>query len=705
MDDQENRPLQTDEPTVLDYLRYRLSFKKSGEVIKIPVSNEDKSSPTPEVGRGWPWRTLGALLFALAAQVSFEPSPDRGWIFGVCLYGIAFGLLVWAYLKSECVPTPPPEDLCMPDSGNINSYFLILTGIFSALAFLAFSGNRFNLVNLILWLLATGCILRAFWMGSDGLSAPIERLKYFISRRDWSLQITWDHVLFALIITLAVFFRTHLINVTPPEMISDHAEKLLDVVDVLNGKTSIFFPRNTGREAFQFYLIALTARLFGTGISFLSMKIGTIALGLLTLPYIYLLGKEVGNRQAGLYAMAFAGIAYWPNIMARIALRFTLYPLFVAPTLYYLIRGLRTSNRNDFILAGLALGIGLHTYTPIRILPFVVILAIGLYLVHKQSAGQRKITIVRFLMLATVAFVLFLPLLRYITENPDMFLYRAFTRVGTWERPFPGPVWQIFLQNLWHALRMFGWDNGDVWTVSIPHRPALDVVTSALFHLGAVLLVVRYVMKRHWRDLFLLLSIPMLMMPSILSLAFPAENPVLSRTSGALIPVFVIVGIALESILRGVSSRLDLSFGKGLTLVFGIVLFGLASLQNYDLVFRQYQQLYEQSSWNTSEMGKVIQGFANSVGSTDTAWVVGYPYWVDTRLVGINAGLPSRDYAIMPDDLESTVTEKRAKLFLINPQDQASLERLTSLYPRGSLSTYPSQVEGHNFLLLFVPAE
>lgn len=286
-----------------------------------------------------------------------------------------------------------------------------------------------------------------------------------------------------------------------------------------------------------------------------------------------------------------------------------------------------------------------------------------------------------------------------------MFLYRAFTRVGTWERPFPGPVWQIFLQNLWNALRMFGWDNGDVWTVSIPHRPALDVVTAVLFHLGAVLLIVRYVMKRHWRDLFLLLSIPMLMMPSILSLAFPAENPVLSRTSGALIPVFVIVGIAFESILRGVRSKIGLSYGKGLSLVVGIVLFGLASLQNYDLVFRQYQQLYEQSSWNTSEMGKVIQSYANSVGSADTAWVVGYPHWVDTRLVGINAGLPTRDYAIMPDALESTVTEKRAKLFLINPQDQASLERLTSLYPRGTLSTYPSQIEGHNFLLLFVPVE
>ena len=32
--------------------------------------------------------------------------------------------------------------------------------------------------------------------------------------------------------------------------------------------------------------------------------------------------------------MAFAGIAYWPNLISRIALRFTLYPFFYAPAVY-----------------------------------------------------------------------------------------------------------------------------------------------------------------------------------------------------------------------------------------------------------------------------------------------------------------------------------------------------------------------------------
>ena len=85
---------------------------------------------------------------------------------------------------------------------------------------------------------------------------------------------------------------------------------------------------------------------------------------------------------------------------------------------------------------------------------------------------------------------------------------------------------------------MFAWDNGEVWPISIPHRPVLDVVSAVLFHLGVILMIIRYIRQRHWYDIFTLLSIPVLMMPSILSLAFPGENPSLNRSGAAIVPVF-----------------------------------------------------------------------------------------------------------------------------------------------------------------------
>jgi hypothetical protein len=301
-----------------------------------------------------------------------------------------------------------------------------------------------------------------------------------------------------------------------------------------------------------------------------------------------------------------------------------------------------------------------------------------------------------------VSVVVFLPLLRYWLENPDMFSYRALTRLGTVEQPLPGPVGVIFLQNLWNALTMFAWDNGEVWVVSIPGRPALDFVASALFHLGVLLVLVRYLKQRQWQDAFILLSIPMLLMPSILSLAFPNENPILNRTSGALVPVFVIAGLAMDGLMKGIRARLP-EWGGKIAWVIALLLFFWSARNNYDLVFNQYQRNYELSAWNTTEMGQVVREFGALFGQTDTAWVVAFPYWVDTRLVGMSAGLPTRDMAIWPESFPETQPDQRAKLFLVKPDDALALEQLYALYPQGSLTLYDSDIPDRDFLIFIVP--
>jgi hypothetical protein len=514
-------------------------------------------------------------------------------------------------------------------------------------------------------------------------------------------------------VILVVFFRTYRMTQVPPEMVSDHAEKLLDVWDVLHEQTSIFFPRNTGREAIQMYLTAGIIQLLHTGYTFLSLKIGTILAGLLTLPYIYLLGKELGNRRVGLFTMLFAGIGYWPNVISRVGLRFSLYPLFVAPTLYYLIRGLRTSNRNDFILAGLALGIGLHGYTPIRILPLVVLVAVGLYLLHPQARGKRLQAVSGLLVLVLVSLIVFLPLLRFALEYPTLFDFRALSRLGTTERPLPGSAFLIFLKNFWNASTMYFWSDGKIWVHSVTDSPALDVISAALYFLGVVLLLFRYIRRRSWQDLFLLLSVPLLMLPSILSLAFPDENPALNRAAGALVPVFLIVAIALDGLMSALEKQNPSKAGlaksgstrSGSTLAWGmsVILIFFAAVGNYDLVFSQYQRAYELSSWNTSEMGKVIHDFGDMYGGMSNAYVVPYPYWVDTRLVGMIAGDPTRDFAIQPNQISDTLNFPQPKMFLVNPEDQTDLNLLRQLFPQGTVSNYESKV-GKNFYIYMVPA-
>jgi hypothetical protein len=368
------------------------------------------------------------------------------------------------------------------------------------------------------------------------------------------------------------------------------------------------------------------------------------------------------------------------------------------------VRGLRRRSPADLLLCGVFVGLSLYGYSADRILPLLVIVGLGLYLLHGQARGGRVETIWWTAALVLLALIVFLPLLRYILFDPQGFAARMTSRMGGSEIPLPGPVLQIFLSNVWNALRMFSWGAGVVWAVSIPDYPALGVVEGGLFYLGAGLVLLRYLRRRDWSDLFLLLTIPLLLLPSIMALAFPNENPNLYRTGGAIVPVFLLIALALDGLIAAFerqprpSARL-VGWGMGLALI------SLSAVQSYSLVFDKYDAQYRLSAWNTSEMGTVIRDYADTFGTPDTTWVMGYPYWVDTRLVALNAGFPNRDYALFVDGLAATETIPGPKLFILNPLDNEAVIALRSRYPNGWLQTYRSAYETKDFLMYFTPPQ
>ena len=601
------------------------------------------------------------------------------------------------------------------------------------------------------------------------------------------IQITPWGFLVAGVFLLAVIYRFYALDQVPPEMFSDHAEKLIDVTDVLRGDFFIFFPRNTGREAIQMYLTAAIAKIFGTGISFLSLKLGTSLAGLFTLPFIYLLGKEIQNREVGLLAMFFAGVAYWPNVISRVALRFALHPVFAVPTLFFLIRGLKRKRWSDFLCAGLALGLGLHGYSPFRIVPVVVVVTLLIYFLNTSSINNRRQAVFALLLVGLISLVIFLPLLRFATTEYDLFSYRMLTRLTDFEHPLSGSPASIFFSNLWKSLIMFQWDNGNIWVHSVTGRPALgifsaalfslgvflilvrtlrnwpwmdlvlgllilallilplDIFSAGLFSLGIILIVVRNRRNWHWMDLILLLLIllllilpldflaagifilaallilgrnreywhwldvslilwiPLMLLPSVLSIAFPDENPALSRAGGAIIPVFIVIGIAVENIYTNLKSRLS-PHRAGKWVTWGLVLLlmvGTAKV-NADIVFDDYYQQFKKAAWNTSEIGEVIAHYSETIGDKDHAWVVPYPHWVDTRLVGIHAIGQVKDFALFQHDIQGTSGISPPKLYIYKPDDQETYHILRDMYPDGINITYQSETEGRDFILFYV---
>ncbi|MEN9562378.1 MAG: hypothetical protein RIR73_622, partial [Chloroflexota bacterium] len=149
------------------------------------------------------------------------------------------------------------------------------------------------------------------------------------------------------------------------------------------------------------------------------------------------------------------------------------------------------------------------------------------------------------------------------------------------------------------------------------------------------------------------------------------------------------------------------SFGaemKRKVLAYSLVglLFAGVAYSNYDIVFNKFAPAFAGPSWNSSEMGKVISDFEDKYGQTDTAWIVPFPYWVDTRLPGVWAGIPDRDFALFPDRLSESLAYPAPKLFIYWNEDAETERLLRELYPNGKVTRYTSAFPGKDFFIFLV---
>jgi len=701
-----------EEPSLLDYLKEQLSPRRllRGErdvekVEPMPVEPVDEPSTTGSKMAHFPWRSILAVVLALIGQRFFEPGANHPLV-GIGFYILAIGLLGLALTSGEWHP-----GLVSPDENRPLSlaYRRVPLFIFIALflvSFIAFGGNQFSGLNIFLWITTLVVALMAFWQLEETqkkVSRWKEQIIKFFRGGELDFHFNWWHLLVILVFVISAWFHLGDLASIPLEMTSDHTEKLLDLNEVLTGSTSIFFPRNSGREPIQFYLAAALVKVFGMEMDFTLLKLSMALAFLVSLYYVYQLGKELGNRWTGLFAMLLTGMAAWTNILARSGMRLVLTPVFVAPVLFYLLRGLRRSRRNDLVLAGIFLGLGLLGYSAFRVMPLVVLLVFLIFLITQKHTKNVEGITGGLGVLVLFALVGALPLLRYAFQYPEAFTYRMATRMTGVEQAIQGSAIMVFLDNMVRAFAMPFWRDGNTWIVSVINRPALDLVSGAFYLLGVGLLLYIWIRQRRWQYLVVLVSIPILMLPSILALAFPNENPSLSRAGGAFIPIIMVVAVAFETLVSSLWQRFKSAGSRVVVVLLASVLLLISAVQNYDLVFRQYNQQYINATWNTSQMGKIARDYINSIGHPDTVWVVAVPHWVDTRLVAFNAGYMGRDYQIWLQNLEYTLDETRSKLFFVKWDDSEGMARLIALYPNGFSQYHTSQVPGRDFYTYIVP--
>src|SRR5215211_24659 len=287
----------------------------------------------------------------------------------------------------------------------------------------ASAGGEYTRGNLILWMLAVSSWCAAWWPPS-----ALHRERPVGPPRPSS--VAWAAL--AAVVVAGTFFRLHRLSEVPAEPTSDHAEKLLDIEVIRAGIHPVFFPRNTGREPAQFYVTTWLADLLDRAPSFEVLKLGTALIGVLAVPLVFLLAREIAGTVAGLIASALFAVSQWPVGVTRTGLRHGYGVAFAALALWLAFRYLRTRDRRDALACGIALGAGVHGYTPFRIVPMLVLALVALALAVdlRGSPRARAAEMLRggiALLGATVVAVI--PLARYAVDRPDLVFERTSTRV------------------------------------------------------------------------------------------------------------------------------------------------------------------------------------------------------------------------------------------------------------------------------------
>lgn len=293
------------------------------------------------------------------------------------------------------------------------------------------------------------------------------------------------------IIALAAFFRLWQLDIIPPGLYPDEAINGNDAVQSLEsglpGGFKVFYSENNGREGLFINLQTVAIKAFGK--SAWSLRFVSAIAGILTVWALYLLAKELYNREIALISSFLLAISFWHVNFSRIGFRAILAPLFLTFAFYFFWRGIKTSHLIHSALSGIFWGLGLYTYISFRIAPLILILVLLAYwqtirrdFSHDKYLHLRNNLIRGFALLMIAGIFISLPLGVYYLSHPEDFFGRT-AQISIFSDPAPITS---FIKNFFRSLAMFNFAGDYNWRHNFSGLPMLFWPVGALFAVGFI---------------------------------------------------------------------------------------------------------------------------------------------------------------------------------------------------------------------------
>ena len=625
---------------------------------------------------------LLALALGVIAQQRFVQNQVND---ALILYGIAALVFVLASWKLGPVwqqPQGSVEETPATPQRRLWGFILLALAISaSVLALSRFGVEPPQDIAWILYLLSILLFVAALY-ALDGRD-PRQQL------RDWRRKLParrWELVGLALILLLAAFCRLYQIDTIPSGVFFDEAMNGLDARRVIEeGYHPVYFEANYGRGALFIYLLAFAFKLLGP--TAVVMRLVVVLLGLLTVLAFYHLARLIfGDYRMGLIAAFLLALSRWHINFSRIVFDAVLLPLLQIVAYYFFLKGLRTRRRLDFMWAGLALGLGLHTYAPFRAIPFVLV-AFFIFLI--ADAALRRRNFLRefgapLVVAVFAAYLVFAPLGQYALRHRRAFMDRT-QAASIFTKRDQADIIQALQSNTRLHLLMFNWRGDKNGRHNLPGEPMLDFASGALFVIG-----LGYALYR-WREppfFLFLVSFFALLMGGLLSVDF--EAPQSLRSFGVLPAVYVFISAVLERLWvafkRGFGERWQKVFLGGVAILLAFI-----GLRNYHTYF--YRQARDFAVWNGFHTAETLTAREMKTLGTSHQFYVTSLYYEHPTVRFLAPEISGYKRVEVGDNLPIRESDRPVAMFL-DPQKEAMYRDARRFYPDADAKEYTSPYGG-----------
>ncbi len=507
--------------------------------------------------------TLLALALAGLAQICLFQDSHPG--YALILYPLAGALFVYGAHRVEREREPEPPPAALPRWSMCAGLGAVLLSVGAAFLFWQDSSS---LPGLGLWSMSLPLLLAAVW------PLKIASRKRPAGRGDLNRYYLEFGLL--LIIVLAGFFlRTYRLDAIPNGCQSDECNNGLDALKWLSGAPyTPYAETNEGQATLFTYGLALFFKLFGASVP--TMRLLSAVVGVCTIVAFYFLARYLFEVRTALVGAALLAASRWHITFSRIIYEAIMVPLFEILAFYFLWRGLREGRGRYYVLAGISLGLGLHTYTAFRVVPLAVVVFCLYWLIRHRRSLRRYLAGLALCVLSATMTVM--PLVIHVLQHLKLFLRRIRHISIQSDIEAAGSLAPLG-DNLRKYLLMFNYQ-GDAGALNnLPNAPLLDFVVAVLFVLGLAYALYGWRQPKHFLFLTWLVVV---LQAGVFSIAH--EAPSARRTIGLIPVVYLLACTALDG-LGSVFQRTFQRWGQSsLTVALGAVTI-LVSFVNYDAYF------------------------------------------------------------------------------------------------------------------------